>query len=228
MRTALRPAWLRCSRHSQMLFHDSDDEQFGDSWGQKNFGNPRKSSLPSTTSILKKRYVPKTCEIRRRPANSLGWVRPPPRAPPPFCLATLCRVTTHPSAIHPVASLTPNSQPNLWPKSKAPTEAGNKEDQTALAGKKNDAFDRAEIALQVAVVLCSLTLLTGSAVFSRVGVDWQSLAWCWRCSRSSRSPIRRSRGAATSRGNRPGQSRRSDEGADEKVSGHGRRRLLRR
>lgn len=42
--------------------------------------------------------------------------------------------------------------------------------EAALAGKKNDAFDRAEIALQVAVVLCSLTLLTGSAIFSRAGV----------------------------------------------------------
>lgn len=42
--------------------------------------------------------------------------------------------------------------------------------EAALAGKKNDAFDRAEIALQVAVVLCSLTLLTGSPVFSRAGV----------------------------------------------------------
>ena len=42
--------------------------------------------------------------------------------------------------------------------------------EAELAGKKNDAFDRAEIALQVAVVLCSLTLLTGSAVFARAGV----------------------------------------------------------
>lgn len=49
-------------------------------------------------------------------------------------------------------------------------EADTTKAEAALAGKKNDAFDRAEIALQVAVVLCSLTLLTGSAVFSRAGV----------------------------------------------------------
>jgi hypothetical protein len=49
-------------------------------------------------------------------------------------------------------------------------EADNTKAEAALAGKKNDAFDHAEIALQVAVVLCSLTLLTGSALFSRVGV----------------------------------------------------------
>ena len=42
--------------------------------------------------------------------------------------------------------------------------------EATLAGQKNDAFDRAEIALQVAVVLCSLTLLTGSAMFARAGV----------------------------------------------------------
>lgn len=49
-------------------------------------------------------------------------------------------------------------------------EADTTKAEAALAGKKNDAFDRAEIALQVAVVLCSLTLLTGSSVFSRAGV----------------------------------------------------------
>jgi hypothetical protein len=49
-------------------------------------------------------------------------------------------------------------------------EADNTKAEAALAGKKNDAFDRAEIALQVAVVLCSLTLLTGSQLFSRAGV----------------------------------------------------------
>jgi len=49
-------------------------------------------------------------------------------------------------------------------------EADNTKSEAALAGKKNDAFDRAEIALQVAVVLCSLTLLTGSQLFSRAGV----------------------------------------------------------
>lgn len=49
-------------------------------------------------------------------------------------------------------------------------EADTTKAEAALAGKKNDAFDRAEIALQVAVVLCSLTLLTGSSIFSRAGV----------------------------------------------------------
>lgn len=49
-------------------------------------------------------------------------------------------------------------------------EADTTKAEAALAGKKNDAFDRAEIALQVAVVLCSLTLLTGSQIFSRAGV----------------------------------------------------------
>lgn len=42
--------------------------------------------------------------------------------------------------------------------------------EASLAGKKNDAFDRAEIALQVAVVLCSLTLLAGNRGFSQAGV----------------------------------------------------------
>ena len=54
-------------------------------------------------------------------------------------------------------------------------EADTTKAEAALAGKKNDAFDRAEIALQVAVVLCSLTLLTGSAVFSRAGVGLAAL-----------------------------------------------------
>ncbi|MEN9574182.1 MAG: hypothetical protein RL514_2037 [Verrucomicrobiota bacterium] len=49
-------------------------------------------------------------------------------------------------------------------------EADTTKAEAALAGQKNDAFDRAEIALQVAVVLCSLTLLTGSALFARAGV----------------------------------------------------------
>ncbi len=49
-------------------------------------------------------------------------------------------------------------------------EADETKAEAALAGEKNDAFDRAEIALQVAVVLCSLTLLTGSPIFSRAGV----------------------------------------------------------
>lgn len=49
-------------------------------------------------------------------------------------------------------------------------EANATKAEAALAGKKNDAFDHAEIALQVAVVLCSLTLLTGSAIFARAGV----------------------------------------------------------
>lgn len=56
-------------------------------------------------------------------------------------------------------------------------EADTTKAEAALAGKKNDAFDRAEIALQVAVVLCSLTLLTGSAVFSRAGVVLAVLAF---------------------------------------------------
>ena len=54
-------------------------------------------------------------------------------------------------------------------------EADTTKAEAALAGKKNDAFDRAEIALQVAVVLCSLTLLTGSALFSRAGVGLAAL-----------------------------------------------------
>lgn len=54
-------------------------------------------------------------------------------------------------------------------------EADTTKAEAALAGKKNDAFDRAEIALQVAVVLCSLTLLTGSSVFSRAGVALAAL-----------------------------------------------------
>lgn len=54
-------------------------------------------------------------------------------------------------------------------------EADTTKAEAALAGKKNDAFDRAEIALQVAVVLCSLTLLTGSAVFARAGVGLAAL-----------------------------------------------------
>ncbi|MBI5801997.1 MAG: DUF4337 domain-containing protein [Verrucomicrobia bacterium] len=54
-------------------------------------------------------------------------------------------------------------------------EADTTKAEAALAGKKNDAFDRAEIALQVAVVLCSLTLLTGSAIFSRAGVGLAAL-----------------------------------------------------
>lgn len=54
-------------------------------------------------------------------------------------------------------------------------EADTTRANAALAGKKNDAFDRAEIALQVAVVLCSLTLLTGSALFSRAGLGLAAL-----------------------------------------------------
>ena len=54
-------------------------------------------------------------------------------------------------------------------------EADTTKAEAALAGKKNDAFDRAEIALQVAVVLCSLTLLTGSAIFSQAGVGLAAL-----------------------------------------------------
>jgi opacity protein-like surface antigen len=39
-----------------------------------------------------------------------------------------------------------------------------------VASAKNEGFDRSEILLQVAVVLCSLTLLTGMRAFLKVGV----------------------------------------------------------
>jgi opacity protein-like surface antigen len=42
--------------------------------------------------------------------------------------------------------------------------------EARVASAKNEGFDRAEILLQVAVVLCSLTLLTGMRAFLKVGV----------------------------------------------------------
>jgi len=39
-----------------------------------------------------------------------------------------------------------------------------------IASARNDGFDHAEILLQVAIVLCSLTLLTESRVFLRIGL----------------------------------------------------------
>lgn len=42
--------------------------------------------------------------------------------------------------------------------------------EARAAGARNDAFDHSEILLQVAVVLCSLTLLTESRVFLRIGL----------------------------------------------------------
>lgn len=45
-------------------------------------------------------------------------------------------------------------------------------DRTAarIHGDRNDGFDRAEILLQVAVVLCTLTLLVESRIFLRIGL----------------------------------------------------------
>lgn len=42
--------------------------------------------------------------------------------------------------------------------------------ESEVMGERNDGFDHAEILLQVAVVLCSLTLLTGNRTFLRVGI----------------------------------------------------------
>jgi hypothetical protein len=42
--------------------------------------------------------------------------------------------------------------------------------EARTAGARNDAFDHAEILFQVAVVLCSLTLLTESRLFLRLGL----------------------------------------------------------
>lgn len=39
-----------------------------------------------------------------------------------------------------------------------------------FASEKGDRYDRAELCLQIAVVLCSITLLTGQSVFFRCGV----------------------------------------------------------
>jgi len=43
-------------------------------------------------------------------------------------------------------------------------------DEARLAGARNDAFDQSEILLQIAVVFCSLTLLTGLRSFLYLGV----------------------------------------------------------
>lgn len=42
--------------------------------------------------------------------------------------------------------------------------------ESEFMGERNDGFDHAEVVLQVAVVLCSLTLLTGNRNFLRVGL----------------------------------------------------------
>lgn len=42
--------------------------------------------------------------------------------------------------------------------------------EAQLSGARNEGFDHSEILLQVAVVLCSLTLLTESRVFIRIGI----------------------------------------------------------
>lgn len=42
--------------------------------------------------------------------------------------------------------------------------------QAKMYAERNDGFDHAELALQVSVVLCTLTLLTGSKLFMRAGL----------------------------------------------------------
>lgn len=42
--------------------------------------------------------------------------------------------------------------------------------EAKIHAERNEGFDHAELSLQVAVVLCSLTLLTGSKVFMRLGL----------------------------------------------------------
>jgi len=42
--------------------------------------------------------------------------------------------------------------------------------EAKIHAERNDGFDHAELALQVSVVLCTLTLLTGSKLFMRVGL----------------------------------------------------------
>jgi hypothetical protein len=43
-------------------------------------------------------------------------------------------------------------------------------EEAKISGERNEKFDHSEILLQVAVVLCSLTLLTESRMFLRIGV----------------------------------------------------------
>lgn len=49
-------------------------------------------------------------------------------------------------------------------------KAAAQSEDARLAGARNDAFDQSEILLQIAVVFCSLTLLTGLRPFLFVGV----------------------------------------------------------
>lgn len=49
-------------------------------------------------------------------------------------------------------------------------KAGDFMKQGELSGKKGDRFDLAEVFLQIAVVLCSVTLLTDLRLFFRIGV----------------------------------------------------------
>lgn len=51
--------------------------------------------------------------------------------------------------------------------------------ESEVSGEKNDGFDHAEILLQVAVVLCSLTLLTDNRNFLRVGIVVAILGGVW-------------------------------------------------
>ncbi len=51
--------------------------------------------------------------------------------------------------------------------------------ESEVSGEKNDGFDHAEILLQVAVVLCSLTLLTSNRNFLRVGIAVAILGGIW-------------------------------------------------
>ncbi len=59
------------------------------------------------------------------------------------------------------------------------TEAAVAKLESELSGEKNDGFDHAEILLQVAVVLCSLTLLTDNRNFLRVGIVVALLGGLW-------------------------------------------------
>ena len=59
------------------------------------------------------------------------------------------------------------------------TEATAAKLESELSGEKNDGFDHAEILLQVAVVLCSLTLLTDNRNFLRVGIVVALLGGLW-------------------------------------------------
>ena len=53
---------------------------------------------------------------------------------------------------------------------KIQTEAKHLGQEARLSGARNEGFDHSEILLQVAVVLCSLTLLTESRAFIRIGI----------------------------------------------------------